>query len=218
MRSTRNICSIILAGCVVLLLAVGCGAPGPSDEEAPSEERPEWMGPRGVDPLELPEDRRVVPSERPRQGVIAGRDALVLKDTVTTDTGYVALPVGETGPDTLTSQAYRVQLFTAKLFSDARTEVQIAEEIFDQPVYLDYEVPYFKVRVGNFSERDNAERYRRQAQGAGYDNAWVVLVNTEVREAAPLYDELPLIPTDTTQAVTDTLEYYDDDGPGPPEE
>ena len=58
-------------------------------------------------------------------------------------------------------------------------------------MYLDYEVPYYKVRVGSFGSREEAEEYQQRAKAAGYRNAWVVMVNLGVKEAKPLYDEMP---------------------------
>ncbi|MBU0984142.1 MAG: SPOR domain-containing protein, partial [candidate division Zixibacteria bacterium] len=89
------------------------------------------------------------------------------------------------------NQAFRVQIFTSKLYNDARQALRVAEEIFDRQLYIDYEVPYFKVRVGSFDTRDAAEAYQLKAKAAGYGNAWVVLVTVGVVEAAPLYDDLP---------------------------
>ncbi|MCB2231419.1 SPOR domain-containing protein [bacterium] len=217
--NTRSIFSLILA-VALLALVIGCAKQG----SAPAEERPSGesgtVGERGVDPLELAADREIVPAVQPHSGDITGHDALVVRDNTnqSADSGSFATPAPTGAIDSLNSQAYRVQVYTGKLFSDARKEVAIAEEIFDQPVYLDYEVPYFKVRVGDFADRDAAEIYRQQAQGAGYGNAWVVLVNLNVREAAPLYEGLPLRPIDSTGVVPPQVDEPLDPGEGPPEE
>lgn len=155
------------------------------------------MDDRGFDPLELPEDRQVVPELYPREGRITGHETLVSTPVPQTPTETAGLPV-EMPPaavDSLNGQAYRVQLFTSKLYGEARDAVRVAEEIFDQPVYLDYEVPYFKVRVGSFAERDDAEGYQQKAKATGYTDAWVVMVSVDIKEAAPMYKNLgPIIP------------------------
>ena len=56
-------------------------------------------------------------------------------------------------------------------------------------MYVDYEVPNYKVRVGNFVDRNAAEDYQQRVRAAGYGNAWVVMVNIGIREVAPLYQE-----------------------------
>ena len=93
--------------------------------------------------------------------------------------------------DTLNNQAFRVQILTTKVYGEARTALRVAEEIFDRPVFMDYEVPYFKLRVGNFAEREIAENYQQRARAAGYTNAWVVVVTVAVEEPAPLYEISP---------------------------
>ncbi len=107
--------------------------------------------------------------------------------------------------DTLNNQAFRVQILTTKVYGEARTALRVAEEIFDRPVFMDYEVPYFKLRVGNFAERETAENYQQRAKAAGYTKAWVVVVTVGVEEPAPLYETLPA-------TVGDSLDYEYDQG------
>ncbi len=101
--------------------------------------------------------------------------------------------------DSVNGQAYRIQLYTSKLYGEARHELRVAQEIFDRPVFLDYEVPYYKIRVGSFADRDKADEYLQRVKAAGYSTAWVVIVNVGVKEAAPLYrDTAPVQDIDTT--------------------
>ena len=113
--------------------------------------------------------------------------------------------------DTINSQAFRVQLFTTKLYREAQEAVRTAEEIFDQSVYVDYEVPYFKVRVGSFADRDAAEDYQQRAKAAGYRNAWVVMVNVSIREATPLYDNLGEFPVPEVPLEADSVAIENDE-------
>ena len=176
---------------VGLTLFLACNRPAPAGEETPPPPEQTQIDGRGFDPLDLPRDKQIVPKAHPQTRAIEGRGALV--DVVPEVTDSVQGPVTQVpaSADTLNGQAYRVQLFTSKVFGDARQEVAVAQEIFDRPVYLDYEVPYYKVRVGSFGSRDEAEEYQQRAKAAGYRNAWVVMVNLGVKEAKPLYDEVP---------------------------
>ncbi len=203
MKIRSGICNIALT-CLLVFLA-GCQ---PVKRETPQEEptrtpTPE-ADPRGFDPLELPEDREVVPLEHPRPGEISGRKEFVDVQQMVSDTSYGQAADVLGTVDSLNNQAYRIQLFTAKAYGEANQARQVAEEIFDRPVFMDYEVPYFKVRVGSFADRDDAEEYLMRAKAAGYTDAWVVMVNVRVKEAAPLYDET-VIPK-----VIDTV-FYDDE-------
>jgi len=198
-----------------MLLIAGCGGNvvryGGEEAPPPAEEP---MDARGYDPLELAVDTDIIPQLRPQTGVITGRDQLVTRDTLSTDTSAVAIEVPETAIDSLSSQAFRVQLFTSKLFGEAKHQVMVAEEIFDQPVYMDYEVPYFKVRVGNFATRGQAESYQQRAKAAGYGSAWVVLVTLEVKEAAPLYDDGVVAPVEDS-VLTPGMPDVPTPGPNP---
>ena len=186
MKSSSLSYSLLLS--LVILLLAGCTPKG-GDTSRPSEVEAPAGDPRGYDPLELPQDRDIVPQLRPQSGPIAGRDQLVARDSVATDSVHTNLGSTATAVDTINNQAFRVQLYTSKLFGEARRQLQVAQEIFDQPVYMDYEVPYFKVRVGNFPAREAAEGYLQRAKATGYSNAWVVLVSVNVQETSPLYEQ-----------------------------
>jgi len=164
--------------------------------------------PRGFDPLELPQDREIIPAKYPRAGSISGRQALVAVESVENhgDTTLLALGNFTREIDTVNNQAFRVQIFTSKLYQEARATAHVAEEIFDRQVYVDYQVPNFKVRVGDFASRDNAESYAQKAKAAGYTSAWVVMVNIEVKEAAPLYDEMTDYFLEEPPVLQDSLE------------
>lgn len=168
-----------------LWLLVSCQSqPTVTPEKA---DRPETTATndRAVDPLELPRDREIIPVKHPVAGDVAGRVALIEADKDTTFQPTVIVP-GDI--DSLASQAFRVQLLTSQVYGEAKSAVRVAEEIFDRPVFLDYEVPYYKVRVGNFGNRDKAEEYRLRAEAAGYTDAWVVAVTVNVKQTSLLYE------------------------------
>ena len=79
--------------------------------------------------------------------------------------------------------------------------MQIAEEIFDHPIFLDYEVPYYKVRVGSFRDKESAEVYQLRAKSAGYNNAWVVMVTVNINKAENLYEDILLLNDDTVNVI-----------------
>ena len=190
MKSLENFCKLVFI-CFILAGIAGCkGSPGYGDESK-SQESTSESSTSTVDPLELPQDTRIIPLLQPRKGEIKGTAPEDKSDTSSQSQQQI---ISNIKPiiDTLASQALRIQLHSTELFGEAKLERQIAEEIFDQPVYLDYEVPYYKVRVGSFAERKNAELYLQKAKSAGYQNAWIVAVRVNVKEVQPLYKELPV--------------------------
>ena len=72
-------------------------------------------------------------------------------------------------------QGYRVQVFATPSYDDIikmkeTVESQFPEEWF----YIVYDSPTYKLRVGNFLERYDADRFVRQIAEKGYKVAWVV--------------------------------------------
>jgi len=197
---------------MALLLVVGCMGEKKVAEEEPERPSSAGVDKRGFDPLELPEDSEVIPLTHPKAGDIQGQTAFVEADNAGADTSLSQQTEAVGDIDSLNSQSFRVQLLTSKVYGDARYASQVAEEIFDYPVFMDYEVPYFKVRVGSFAERDEAEAYLMRVKSAGYTDAWVVLVNVRVKETAPLYDDM-LIPDEADSLLPEIEELPDDDEP-----
>ena len=187
---------------LIALLSAGCMKPGEGGGPA-TEQSPETGDTRGFDPLSLPRDREIVPQMYPQGGEIQGSEQVVVDSSQNIHKRLASTTVEIEQTDTAYGQAFRVQLATSKVYGEARREVRVAEEIFDRPVYLDYEVPYYKVRVGSFRSRDDAEEYQQRARTAGYDNAWVVLVNIDIKQPPPLYPDFPV------PQYIDTLEASD---------
>jgi hypothetical protein len=74
------------------------------------------------------------------------------------------------------TMVYRVQLATSKDLSAAQSVRAKAQGEFKQEVHIDYEVPYYKVRVGVFVSPQAAEPLLQEARRLGYQGAWAVRV------------------------------------------
>lgn len=182
--SGSNIYRRAVSGVVCLLALVNFGCFRTAD--APEEKKPEAVLQEApvieVDPLALAQD--TIPVSR-----------LLETDTAAQQSKFTSsvslFPSGDRMTnkrgDSSEVQLFRVQLLTIETYSDARRALAVAQEVFDQPVTLDYEVPYYKLRVGAFRERREAELYQQKAQTAGYPNAWVLLSAASVRQIQPMY-------------------------------
>ncbi len=75
---------------------------------------------------------------------------------------------------------YRVQIMAALKEENANRMAEEARSKLDKPVYIEYIPPYYKVRVGDFLSREEAERYRDKLKALGYYDAFIVetLINT----------------------------------------
>ncbi|MBN2226240.1 MAG: SPOR domain-containing protein [candidate division Zixibacteria bacterium] len=209
----KRLSAAMLFGIMILALMVPACRQGferQPGEEQPVE-RPTEM-PKGDNPLGLPADAEIVPDKYP---ILARVDSVVTDDSLA-----VAMPPADSIADEQNRyESYRIQLFTSKTYGPAVHERAVADEVFDQVTWLDYEVPYYKVRVGDFDDREAAEAYLPAVKEAGYPTAWVVKVNLEVwridgmyddEKIPPMYDSTDVDETAPPEQEDDTTEYYDD--------
>ncbi len=93
------------------------------------------------------------------------------------------LQAAETGSGelkTVTVPGFRVQLYSS---SDYYAAVRVRNEAtlrFHEDVYFDFEPPYYRVRIGNFTDRISADELRDAARSLGFPDAWVIQTNVTV--------------------------------------
>lgn len=195
----------VLFASLFLLLISGCrGSFDRPGKEETAEGRPSRKTLH--EPMGMPEDYENVPAEYP---------LAMASDSAADSAGSPTIPSSDSADSARTSyESYRIQLFTSNTYGPAVREMNIAWEVFDREVHLDYEVPYYKVRVGDFATRDDAEKYLPAAKEAGYRNAWVVRVTINVQTLEDIYGEdiPPLIDSSniditTPEPANDSPEY-----------
>ena len=69
---------------------------------------------------------------------------------------------------------WQVQFFATPDWTEADDLRQRAQEALQDTVSVDFETPYYKLRVGQFSERDEADKLVVKLRAMGYESAWVV--------------------------------------------
>lgn len=69
---------------------------------------------------------------------------------------------------------YRIQLFASQYFTEARYEQQIAQEVFDDSIFVKYDLPYYKVLLGNTTSERQGRRLLYTARSLGYYNSWLI--------------------------------------------
>lgn len=73
------------------------------------------------------------------------------------------------------TRGFRLQIFSAstrQAAEDARNRAK--QQLSRDDIFIDFEPPYFKVRVGNFKTRKDAEKLRDTAKKRGYETPFVV--------------------------------------------
>lgn len=83
-------------------------------------------------------------------------DVLVQKQELMNKRSALKLPNGK-------YKGYRVQVLITRSSEEAfRVKGELLERFPDQMAYAPYQSPYFKVRIGNFIKKADAEKFRKQ--------------------------------------------------------
>jgi hypothetical protein len=69
---------------------------------------------------------------------------------------------------------YRIQMFASSSVESLREQKRMMEKKVDLPFFLSYEAPFFKLFVGDFKSRVDAETYLSKVRKNGYTDAWIV--------------------------------------------
>jgi len=71
-------------------------------------------------------------------------------------------------------KGYRVQVAISENQEDLIDIKDNLEKVIKEKIYIQFELPNYKLRVGNFSSRKKAELYRNKIARLGYRSAWVI--------------------------------------------
>jgi len=72
------------------------------------------------------------------------------------------------------SEGYRVQVLATRYFERAESLAVIMKNTVSDSVYVDFEAPNYKVRIGDFIDRDSAESLQQDLVQMGYNSAWIL--------------------------------------------
>lgn len=72
-------------------------------------------------------------------------------------------------------RGFRIQLYSTSDMEAAQDVYEVADSIFtDYWIYVVYEVPFYKVRLGDFETRPQANRTLANVVAKGFRDAWIV--------------------------------------------
>jgi hypothetical protein len=75
------------------------------------------------------------------------------------------------------TDGFRIQLYATKDIESATIAKKEAEFVFVDDslnIYIEFDSPYYKLRIGDFRKRDKAEAFREIAREKGYPSSWIV--------------------------------------------
>ncbi|UCF79365.1 MAG: SPOR domain-containing protein [Candidatus Eiseniibacteriota bacterium] len=157
----RSLCLLSLL--FLLLGLVGCASQSYSPESAPRAAAKETK--EKTERVAGEEELEAIPEP-------VGLTKQVKRSPDTTSTYVEAQePPGVEEADV--DSGYRVQIFASSSMERAEEVASQARSVFTESVYVEYSVPLYKVRVGNFLSKDEAMQFRQRAIEAGYEGAWV---------------------------------------------
>ncbi|MCD6116865.1 SPOR domain-containing protein [bacterium] len=151
----------------VLLLA-GCSSSQFGWKEAPGTSESKTKMDESFDPLSLNDDDLKIEKK------ISGSEQDSLKSNVSNLIQSGIQPVKEDRNNEDFSKGFRVQLLATADEEMARKEKKKAVFKFDDNVYLIFEAPMYKIRVGDCITRKQAEILKKRAVRNGFTDAWVV--------------------------------------------
>ena len=84
--------------------------------------------------------------------------------------------------DRAIKEVFRIQIFESSVASIARAEAKRFQNILGDTVYTDFETPLYKLRIGNFKNRKNAEKAVESISRLGAKDAWIIRTKANIRE------------------------------------
>lgn len=86
----------------------------------------------------------------------------------------VVMPTSPPNPPPATILGFRIQIFASSTETNASRVADDARASFTQNVYVKYGAPYYKVRIGDFLTKEEAQIVKHQALQLGYRGTFVV--------------------------------------------
>ena len=73
-----------------------------------------------------------------------------------------------------TQEGYRLQIFESSSVEEANRTLRKFERSLKDSVYMVFEAPLYKLRLGNFITKKEAEKQKENLNKKGYKNIWIV--------------------------------------------
>ena len=79
-------------------------------------------------------------------------------------------------------EVYRIQIFESSVASIARAEAKRFQNILGDTVYVDFETPLYKLRIGNYTLRKNAEKAIKSISKLGAEDLWIIRTKSTIKD------------------------------------
>lgn len=86
----------------------------------------------------------------------------------------IDLPNDSTFVEIVETQGFRIQIYASASIDEATAAQRVLRDKVPDSVYVVYDPPVYKVRVGDYASRLEANQRLTRVVNIGYDDAWVV--------------------------------------------
>lgn len=162
---------------VILALVLGCAGSKKQAREGSATESGVKLD-ESFDPLLLDDEDITFKEKKPQP--------------VTTRPVIIEPEPGETEIVNQLVDGFRIQIISTKNLENATKAKLIAFEQFSDlqvNFYLEFDSPYYKVRVGDFKSRDAAENIQEIIRSRGYPKAWIVKTKVWTNPEIPVLSD-----------------------------
>lgn len=73
-----------------------------------------------------------------------------------------------------TEMGYRIQVVSTPDYQNVELVMEELAQMMKEKVYLSFDPPNYKVRIGNFRFRSEAEKVQKNLNAMGYRTAWII--------------------------------------------
>jgi len=80
------------------------------------------------------------------------------------------------------NEGFRIQIFESSVASIARAEAKRFQNILNDTVYIDYETPLYKLRIGNYIDRKSAENSIKKISRLGAKDSWIIRTKIDMNK------------------------------------
>jgi len=130
------------------------------------------------------EDRRTTEESRSNlmnfpgdRDVITG-DVSAVNDSLRATSDVISFPEYVRNEEAA-KEVFAVQVFASKSSEEAAEFRLSIAPLFAEESLIDYKPPYYKVRVGNCANLEEAEALLDKVKGMGFRSAWLVRIRTQ---------------------------------------
>lgn len=172
MRNMKTINSIFSLSIAVFILLNGCTA---NVARFKMDKDKRTRAERRFDPLGFPGDGAIITGQK----ALSDRPSGLEQMTSSFGKQEIPFPVSDSMavPESDTSVVlFRVQIFATKSLDDAQQFAYEIEALFPEGVFVEYQVPYYKVRVGEFYNPEEGEDFLEHVKQMGFKKAWLTRV------------------------------------------